>query len=116
VLVSQINRLIVARIIYGCAKYAGDYGEYALSTIPKVLLRRDCALSTKVLEGVLCVLELLEAVRRVLEAVQNCALCAVGMADDAAVCGGGGGCAECAWRCRRRCTVCYSACCRCLRC
>ncbi len=35
------------------------------------------------LEGVLCVLELLESVRRILEALQNCALHATGAAGDA---------------------------------
>ena len=42
--------------------------------VTKVFLRRDCALSTKVievLEGVLRVLEMLEGVRRVLEVVEN---------------------------------------------
>ena len=48
-----------------------------------MFLRRDCALSTKVLEvleGVLRVLEMLEGVRRVLEVVENYA---VGTAGDA---------------------------------
>jgi len=79
-----------------------------------VLLRRDCALSTKVLEGMICVLELLEDVRRILEAVEIFAV--VGTAGDAlhaevlevvlkeleVVAGGVGDCAEgaggCCWR------------------
>ena len=52
-----------------------------------MLFRSDCApLSSKVLEVVLymlCVLELVEGVRRILEAVENCALYAVGTAGDA---------------------------------
>ena len=54
-----------------------------------MLLRRDCALSPKVLEGVLCVqegvpcvLELLGGVRRVPKAVENCVLYAVSTAGD----------------------------------
>ena len=46
-----------------------------------MLLRRDCAVS--VLEGVLCVLELLESMGRILEALENCALHAIGTAGDA---------------------------------
>ena len=45
---NPINNCIMA-----VQKYAGGYGGYgcdALSTSTKVLLRRDCALSTKVLE------------------------------------------------------------------
>ena len=47
-----------------------------------------------VLDGVLCVLELLEGVRCVLEAVETCALYAVDTAGDALCAEGGGGCAE----------------------
>ena len=57
--------------------YAGDYGEYAHSSSTKMLLCRYCSPpSTKVLE-------LLEGMRRILEAVANCALYAVSTADDA---------------------------------
>ena len=55
-----INRLLFENEIqshkqlhYRCAKYARGYGGYALSTCTKLLLlRRDCTLSTKVLEVV----------------------------------------------------------------
>ena len=57
----------------------------------KVLLCRDCALSTKVLEVVFCMLEVLEGVRRILEAVENCVVYAVGTAGDAL-------CADVVWR------------------
>ena len=80
---SHINKLLFKneieshnQLYYGYAKYARSYGGYALSTSTKVLLRRDCALSTK---GP----EVLEGVRRMLEAVENCALYAVGTAGDA---------------------------------
>ncbi len=49
--------------------------EGVLSTSTKVLLRRDCALSKYVLEGVLCVLELLEGVRCIMEAYDVCYGC-----------------------------------------
>jgi len=47
-------------------------GMFYLQVLTKVLLRTDCALSTKVLEGMLCVLGLLESVRRILKAVEHC--------------------------------------------
>ena len=72
--------MIHKQLYYDCAKYAGGVGGYALSTSTKPVLRRDCALSRKVLEGVI---RMLEGVRRVLEGVENCAVYAVNTAGDA---------------------------------
>ena len=91
---SRMRHNHIKKLYFGCAKYARGYGGYVLSTSSKVLFRRDCALSAKalevvlymleVLEGVFCVLELLwGGLRRVLEAVENCALYAVSTAGDA---------------------------------
>jgi len=83
---SQINRFFFSNN-YNC--YAGGYGECALSTSNKVLLRRDRALleivlyMLEMLEGVFCVLESLESVRHTLDAVENCTLYAIGTVGDA---------------------------------
>ena len=92
---SQTNRLLFQNEIQSQKqlyyRYARSYGRYALSTSSKVLLRRDCALSLRRWRFALCMLCVLELlwerrrrwVRRVLEAVENCALYAEGTAGDA---------------------------------
>jgi hypothetical protein len=59
-----------------------SYGRCTLSTVRRCY-SVEIVLSTKVLELVFCMLEMLEGVRRRLEVVKNCTISAVGTAGDA---------------------------------